>query len=119
MRKDPKHLALVRQIPCVVCSNEDLGDSPAEPHHIKLAGHSGVGYKADDDETIALCTHHHHGTKEGNEKGQIGYHQGHKAFEDRYGTQLELVEQTRFEVEHVSYLTNIGLIARHSRRLIL
>ena len=101
MRKDPKHLALVRQIGCVVCSNNGHPDTPCVPHHIKLAGHSGVAYKADDDETIALCNIHHNGSKEGREAGEVGYHESPKEFEERYGTQLEILEQTRFEVEQL------------------
>lgn len=60
-RANAKHLAFVRERPCVIC-----GSSPCDPAHIKMADarvlkpmSSNLGMKADDRFTLPLCRHHH------------------------------------------------------------
>ena len=77
----------VAALSCIVCRNEGLGDTPAMVHHI---GNGTMGKRASNYETIPLCSEHHqHG---------IAVHAGRKAFEARYGTEQELLEQTRREL---------------------
>jgi hypothetical protein len=84
-----KHLSRVASLGCIVCRNLDLGESPALIHHIR----DGYGWsqRAPDEESIPLCYIHHVG-KAG---GQIGYHKSPKEFVERYGTERELLQQTR------------------------
>lgn len=75
------------EVGCVVCRNHlDVWVEP-EPHHLRSRG--AMGKKAADHETIPLCHAHHRTGGYG-----VAYHAGPYAFEQRYGTEEELLEQT-------------------------
>ncbi len=66
---DEKHLAFVRQLPCVVCGD----DTTTEAAHIRMRDRrigkveSGIGAKPDDCFVVPLCGRHHreqHGMNE-------------------------------------------------------
>ena len=78
---DPKHLARVAMLPCVVC-----GDWLVEVHHCRM--NAGTGQKAGDHETIPLCVWHHR-------TGPQAFHNGPGIFQTLFGTELELLEKTR------------------------
>ena len=52
-----------------------------------------MGKRASNHEVIALCPNHHRHGGHG-----VAVHAGRKAFEARYGTEKELLEQTRREL---------------------
>lgn len=80
-----RHLDAVAALPCIVCVNEGLGDTPALVHHVR-AGHRRRNHF----EVIPLCpTHHQYGGL------GVAIHAGRKSFEARYGTEAELLAQTR------------------------
>ena len=73
---------------CLVCWIEHGCHTPAEIHHLKGHRWSGMGKRASDAHTIPLCpVHHRHGGS-----GEVGYHQSPAEFEERYGTQGELLD---------------------------
>ncbi len=83
---DKKHLSRVADLGCIVCRNEGLNPSAASIHHIRKG--QGMGQRASHQETIPLCPiHHQHGGY------RVAIHAGQKAFESRYGTETELLEQ--------------------------
>ena len=84
------HMWRVADLCCVVCRNEGLGNTPAMVHHI---GNGTMGKRASNYETIPLCSEHHQHGGHG-----VAVHAGRKAFEARYGTEQELLEQTRREL---------------------
>ena len=84
------HMGRVAALSCIVCRNEGLGDTPAMVHHI---GNGTMGKRASNYETIPLCSEHHQHGGHG-----VAVHAGRKAFEARYGTEQELLEQTRREL---------------------
>lgn len=89
--KDPKHLARVAQLECIVCKNQELKQLfRTEVHH--LIG-MGLGKKASDLFTIPLCSFHH---RLGN-KGEA-IHSGKQSFEKKFGTQQNLLEQTKKDI---------------------
>jgi hypothetical protein len=88
-----EHLKRVAQIPCIICNNPYV-----EVHHI--TGVSGLGAKASDFETIPLCAEHHRLGDRG-----VAVHSGVKSFEDKYGTQLHLLEKTRMLLKQQEQLT--------------
>jgi len=50
------HLALVRQLPCCVCSR----DAPSDPHHLKSGtGERGAGLRSTDKWAVPLCRNDH------------------------------------------------------------
>lgn len=79
---------------CIVCRNEGLGDSPAELHHPRFL--AGGGQRASHLDVIALCPMHHRLGGYG-----VAFHAGPVAWEKKYGTEAELLEQTRRELEAV------------------
>lgn len=71
----PAFLRWVKAQPCACCS------LPADdPHHLIGYGQGGMGTKAHDAFTIPLCRKHHD-----------ELHKDRRAFENRYGTQPELI----------------------------
>ena len=91
MTKDKKiYLSKVAALGCVVCRNLGYGESPAEIHHIR----TGQGAKrASHFDVIPLCPNHHRNGGYG-----VAYHAGRKAFEQAYGSEIDLLEQTKREV---------------------
>lgn len=85
-----EHMSRVAELSCVVCRNEGLGNSPAELHHPRYL--AGAGQKADDMDVIPLCPTHHRLGGYG-----IAYHAGPEEWERRYGTEAELLAQTKRE----------------------
>ena len=59
-KKDAKHLAYIRQLPCLIC-----GRPPSEAAHVRFADvaygkrPTGAGEKPDDGWTVPLCADHH------------------------------------------------------------
>lgn len=90
-KAEHEHMGRVAAIGCIVCRNLGLGDSPAAIHHI---GNGTMGKRASNYEVIPLCpAHHQHGGH------GVAVHAGRKAFEAKYGTERELLEQTRRELD--------------------
>lgn len=90
-KAEREHIGSVAALGCIVCRNLGFGASPAEVHHI---GNGTPGKKASNFETIPLCpTHHRHGGH------GVAVHAGRKAFEANFGTERELLEQTRRELD--------------------
>ena len=88
MTEDQKKFwAAIRASGCIVCRKQGY-DSPAEIHHI-LSGGRRMGH----DHVIGLCAVHHRGQV--NNEEAVSRHPWRTEFEKRYGTELELLEQTR------------------------
>lgn len=83
-----KWLDAVCSLGCIVCRNEGLGETPAEPHHILHAGR-----RIDDLHTIPLCVRHHRSGSNNSE--WVSRHPYREEFIKRYGAELELLEQCR------------------------
>jgi hypothetical protein len=83
-KDDPKHLARVRELPCVICGK--WGET--EAHHPRNG--TGMGLKAPDREAVALCSSHHRTGGPG-----IAFHAtGRADWEEQWGTQADLTERT-------------------------
>lgn len=83
MTKDERnHLERVARLGCIICGGD------AEIHHIRTG--CGMSQRASNYHVIPLCAFHHR-------QGPFGdaIHNGHKTFEQRYGTEIELLEQVR------------------------
>ena len=75
-RRNPKHLAWLRTLPCIVPDCQT--GTPVQSHHIRSAGNSGVGLKPPDTSTIPVCAYHH------SESHRIGQ----RTFAAKYGIDL-------------------------------
>jgi hypothetical protein len=57
---DKRHLSRVAALGCIICRNGNLGDTPAEIHHIREG--YGRGQRAPHTETLPLCPIHSRAT---------------------------------------------------------
>jgi len=88
-KADRARLDALVEYGCIVCRNQGRGWTAPEIHHLKGHRWSGMGKRAGHHHTIPLCpVHHRHGGD-----GEVGYHQSPGQFEDRYGSQAELLLQ--------------------------
>lgn len=78
----------LRELGCRVCRNEGLGETPASGHHCE----TGAGGRKDEWKVIPLCPTHHQGTLGIHVRGGIGL--GREKWEERFGTEQELMQQT-------------------------
>ncbi len=91
-KSERSHLNAVASLGCCVCYNLGHEDCPAEIHHLRDG--QGLSQRAHYTETIPLCPIHHRlGDGTAKTGYQIGYHKSPKEFEERYGTERELLEQ--------------------------
>lgn len=91
-----EHMNLVASLPCIICRRLGLGESPAEVHHINC---KTMGRKENHFRTIPLCFLHHRGGGYG-----VAVHSGLRAFEERYGAESELLEQTLLDLQMMKSL---------------
>lgn len=85
--KDPKRMAAIHNLPCSLCYFLNERQISKTIAHHKIG--KGLGKKASDLETMALCENHH-------TKGQDAIHHiGKVAFEEKFGIDQEgLIEIT-------------------------
>ena len=84
-KEEIAYLNAVAQLPCIAC-----GARPVEVHHCRI--HTGLGIRPSHFDTISLCPEHHR-------LGKDAVHMNKTLFEQRYGTQEELIERTRNEIK--------------------
>lgn len=85
------HLSRVAALGCVVCRNQELGETPAEIHHCSKG--TGLSVRADNYHVIPLCAIHHRQGGHG-----IAIHAGRQTWEKNYGTESELLTQVNAEL---------------------
>ena len=77
----------ITDLGCIVCKNHHHIFSPCCIHHLTGIKFRRAGKKANDSHTIWLCPSHH--------QGRLGiHHMGMRAWEELFGTQESLLEQT-------------------------
>lgn len=84
-------VARVVSLGCIVCRNLGHGETPAVYHHIRTG--QGTAQRAGNGLGMPLCPMHHQGGGYG-----VAYHDGPRAFENLYGSELELLNQTILEI---------------------
>lgn len=86
---EKRWMARVADYGCIVCRNQGRGYVPCAVHHI-LSGGRRKGHM----HTIGLCDPgHHQGAPKGS--GELSRHPDKARFEAAYGTEEELLDQTR------------------------
>lgn len=88
---EKRYMAKVAALFCVVCRNAGLGHSSAEIHHIRTG--MGKGQRAGHGDILPLCPAHHRTGGHG-----VALHAGRETWQAKYGTELELLAQTRREL---------------------
>lgn len=90
-KAEREHLSRVAALGCIVCRNLNLGETPAEIHHCSTG--TGLSVRADDYHAIPLCHTHHRTGKNG-----VAVHAGRKSWENKFGTELQLLAQVNAEL---------------------
>jgi len=86
-KADKEYLSKVAEIGCIICYRAGYPETPCEIHHIRDVG-LGLGVRNNHTNTLPLCPEHH--------RGNEGIHgMGRKAWERKYSTQQELLEQVQ------------------------
>jgi len=94
VKKNPAHLASVAELACAV--SDKWGhecEGRVTVHHCIGAEWRGMGQKASDFETIPLCCAHHQHSR------NAIHLMGKKPWEQKYGSQRELLEATLSKLE--------------------
>ncbi len=90
-KADSIHLSRVAALGCIVCRNHNLGETPAEIHHIRTG--QGTSQRAEHRKSIPLCHMHHRNGGYG-----VAIHAGRKQWERNFGTELQLLEQVQLDL---------------------
>lgn len=77
-----QHLGKVAALGCIICR------MPAEIHHVRSG--MGMGQRNTNFNVIPLCHKHHRTGGHG-----VALHAGKKTFEEKFGTELELLERVK------------------------
>ena len=95
MTQDEKrYMADAASLGCIVCRMSWYGHTPAELHHPRSG--QGMSQRASNRDVIPLCPAHHRGTMH---PAVPSIHLDKAKFERLFGTESELVEFTKREVE--------------------
>ena len=81
-------ISRITQLGCIVCAIQGRGFVQPEVHHI-LSGGRRIGHL----ETLPLCSPGHHRNAQA-WTGEVSRHPTKAQFEERYGTEAELLEKT-------------------------
>lgn len=87
---EQRHMDAVARMGCIVCRNLRLGETPCEIHHVRFL--VGGGQRAGNLDVLGLCPPHHRSGGHG-----VAYHAGPETWEENFGTERELLEQTKQE----------------------
>lgn len=88
---EKRHMSRVAELGCVVCRNLGHGPTPAELHHPRTG--VGKGQRSSNMDVLPICPFHHRLGGHGE-----AFHSGQKTWQAKYGTEAELLEQTRREM---------------------
>ena len=86
-KKEREYMSKVASLGCWIC------EAPANVHHIRPKG-LGMGRRSSHYDTIPLCYFHH--------QGQGGIHHNKKIFEEKYGTELEILAKVKERIKNES-----------------
>lgn len=87
---EKRHMDTVARMGCIVCRNLGFGETPCEIHHVRFL--VGGGQRAGNLDVLGLCPPHHRLGGHG-----VAYHAGPETWEENFGTERELLEQTKRE----------------------
>jgi len=91
-KAEKEHMGRVAALGCIVCYNNGYEGTPAACHH--LLDKKAMGKRSSHFEVLPLCgIHHQYGDGSENYQGEIAVHYSKKRFEEKYGTERELLQQ--------------------------
>jgi hypothetical protein len=81
-KEEQAHMDAVRELGCLIC------ERPAAIHHTRCG--QGAGQRASHFSVLPLCADHHQNGGHG-----VAFHAGKKTWQERYGTEQELLERVK------------------------
>jgi len=90
-KAESKYMDKVAQLGCIACQKLGYSDTPAEIHHVSKG--LGKGQRASNFDVIPLCPFHHRAGGYGE-----AIHAGRKAWEKKFGDELELLAEVKSRV---------------------
>lgn len=91
-KAEREHIVRVARLGCMACRKLNVFTPDVEIHHVRLG--QGIGQRASHFDVIGLCAAHHRTGGHG-----VAFHAGRQTWEAEFGTEAELLEQVRREVE--------------------
>lgn len=91
-KAEKAHLNALAELGCIVCINLGYGKTPSEIHHLRDG--VGGGQRNSHKNAIPLCHAHHRTGGYG-----VAFHAGKAEFENRYGTERELLAKVNQMIE--------------------
>ena len=86
-KEEREHMSRVAEMGCIVCRQMGYPGTPAELHHIRAG--AGAGQRSSHFRVIPLCFHHH------SAQGSDGFHKAPRSWQERHGTEEELLERVK------------------------
>jgi hypothetical protein len=103
-KADKEHMNRVASIGCILCKHLDLGETPAQLHHIREG--QGMSQRASNFLVVPLCPEHHQGNSGVHGLGERGFYTRYKLSElDLLAMTLEALSLQRTQ----SSPTNTGV----------
>ena len=103
-KADKEHMNRVASIGCILCMHLDLGETPAQLHHIREG--QGMSQRASNFLVVPLCPEHHQGNSGVHGLGERGFYTRYKLSElDLLAMTLEALSLQRTQ----SSPTNTGV----------
>lgn len=91
-KTEREYVAAVAKLGCLACRKLGYFTPDVEIHHVRMG--NGIGQRASHFETIGLCATHHRLGGHG-----VALHAGQRTWEAKFGTEAELLEQVKQELE--------------------
>jgi hypothetical protein len=93
--KDPARLAMVAELPCVICHEFKMPQtSPTQVHHC-IHGRNSMGRKSPDSMTIPLCEGHHQGDFD---TSKIALHRAPNDWKQAYGLDTDWLSWVEYHL---------------------
>ena len=93
--EEKAYMSAVAALGCWACRKDGIYDTPAQLHHVR--GGVGMSQRSSHMHVVPLCPQHHTGV--GMPLSFISIHGNQKKFHEKYGSDAELSEDVRAEVE--------------------
>lgn len=78
-KADKEHMNRVASMGCILCKHLDLGETPAQLHHIREG--QGMSQRASNFLVVPLCPEHHQGNSGVHGLGERGFYTRYKLSE--------------------------------------
>lgn len=91
-KSERAHIIAVARLGCVACKKIGHFTPQVEIHHVRMG--NGLSQRADHFSVLPLCHVHHRTGGHG-----VAFHAGQRTWEREFGTEAELLEQVRREID--------------------